>query len=184
MRPRTSCIGVVGEQNRFVGGEELGEVFVRHGLVVVLRGLQLQEVNNVDDLELDAFLVQGIGSSHDLPKSGHACGGEDNLDLVVALGVGSPLPLGGAGLELGTSLVEGNPGRSRLLAGEDRVDLVGGLEALLGDREQHVGVGREVDVRHVVVVERLVDQDGGDTRVLMREAVVVLTPHAVRRRGG
>ena len=155
----------------------VSEVSVGDSLIVLLGGLQLDQIHNVDDLELDAELVELVGSSHDLLSRNVASGGKHDLGFVVGLGGGSPLPLGSTLLELSASFVQGQPGSGRLLTSNDRVDHVGGLVALLSHSEQHVGIHREVDADHVIVVEALVQQDGGDTRILVGEAVVILTPH-------
>ena len=61
----------------------------------------------------------------------------------------------------------------RLFAGNDHIDIVAAAQAVIGHRQQCIGIGRQVDaddrgllVRHQVK----------ETRVLMAEAVVVLTP--------
>ena len=64
-----------------------------------------------------------------------------------------------------------------LLAGDDHVDVVAAAQAVVGDREQRVRVGRQVDADHLRL---LVDDVVDEARVLMREAVVVLPPD-VRR---
>ena len=79
----------------------------------------------------------------------------------------SPLPLSSTLLELSASFVQSQPSSGRLLTSDDCVDHVGGLVALLSHSEQHVGIHREVDADHVIVVEALVQQDGGDTRILV-----------------
>ena len=37
----------------------------------------------------------------------------------------------------------------RLLVGDDDVDVVGAAQAMIGDAQQAVGVGRQIDARHV-----------------------------------
>ena len=70
-------------------------------------------------------------------------------------------------------LVHRQPLRRRLLAGDDDVDVVAAAEAVVGDREQAVGVGRQVDADHLrLLVDDVVDEAG----VLVAEAVVVLPP--------
>lgn len=82
--------------------------------------------------------------------------------------------------ELGLCLVDRLEGRGGLLAAEDGVDAVGGLVDALGHGESHVSVGRIVsvhDMRVVGLVEQQVDKAG----ILVREAVVVLTPNMARQ---
>ena len=62
----------------------------------------------------------------------------------------------------------------RLLAGDDDVDVVAAAQAVVGDREQAVGVRRQVDADDLgLLVDHVVDE----ARVLVGEAVVVLAPH-------
>ena len=69
------------------------------------------------------------------------------------------------------------PLRGRVLAGHDHVDVVPAPQAMVGHRKQAVGVRRQVDADHVRL---LVDDVVDEARVLVGEAVVVLTPD-VRR---
>ena len=69
--------------------------------------------------------------------------------------------------------VHRQPLRRRLLAGDDDVDVVAAAQAVVGDREQAVGVGRQVDADDLgLLVDDVVDEAG----VLVAEAVVVLPP--------
>jgi hypothetical protein len=73
-----------------------------------------------------------------------------------------------------------------LLAGHDHVDVVAAAQAMIGDREQRVGVGRQIDAHDVgLLVDHVIDEAG----VLMAEAVVVLPPdvrgeQVIERRDG
>ena len=70
-------------------------------------------------------------------------------------------------------LVHRQPLRRRLLAGDDDVDVVAAAQAVVGHRQQAVGVGRQVDADDLgLLVDDVVDEAG----VLMAEAVVVLPP--------
>ena len=60
-----------------------------------------------------------------------------------------------------------------LLVGDDDVDVVDAVEAMVGDRQQAVGVRRQVDAHHVGA---LVGDHVEEARVLVGEAVVVLSP--------
>ena len=70
-------------------------------------------------------------------------------------------------------LVHGQPVRRGLLAGHDHVDVVAAAQAVVGRRQQGVGVRRQVDPDHLgLLVHHVVDE----ARVLVGEAVVVLPP--------
>jgi hypothetical protein len=61
-----------------------------------------------------------------------------------------------------------------LLARHDEVHVVAAAQAVIGDREQGVRVGREVDADDLgLLVHDVVDE----ARILVGEAVVVLSPH-------
>ena len=70
-------------------------------------------------------------------------------------------------------LVHRQPLRRGLLAGDDDVDVIAAAQAMIGDRQQAVGVGRQVDADHLgLLVDDVVDEAG----VLVAEPVVVLPP--------
>jgi len=60
-----------------------------------------------------------------------------------------------------------------LLAGNDHVHVVTAAQAVVGDREERVCIGRQVDADDLGL---LVDDVVDEARVLVREAVVVLAP--------
>ena len=66
-----------------------------------------------------------------------------------------------------------------LLAGDDHVDVVAAAQAMIGHREQAVGVRRQVDPHDVgLLVDDVVEEAG----VLVGEAVVVLLPDVRREK--
>ena len=74
--------------------------------------------------------------------------------------------------------VHRQPQRSRLFAGDDDVDVVAAAQAVVGDREQTVGVGRQVDADDLgLLIDDVVDEAG----VLMAETVMVLPPDVARQ---
>jgi len=60
-----------------------------------------------------------------------------------------------------------------LLAGDDDVYIVPTPEAVVGDRQERIGVGREVDPDDLGL---LVDHEVDEAGILMAESVVILTP--------
>ncbi len=67
----------------------------------------------------------------------------------------------------------------RLLARHDHVDVVAAAQAVIGHRQQRVGVRRQVHPHHLgPLVGDVVDETG----ILMRGAVVVLTPNMGRQK--
>ena len=70
-------------------------------------------------------------------------------------------------------LVNGQPLRSRLLAGHNQIDVVLAAQAVVGHREQRIRVGRQIDAHHLgLLVYQVIDETG----ILVAEAVVVLPP--------
>ena len=80
-----------------------------------------------------------------------------------------PMP-GGAVLD---GRVHVEPLQRGLLAGDDDVDVVAAAQAVVGHREQRVGVRRQIDADDLgLLVDHVIDE----ARVLVAEAVVVLPP--------
>ena len=83
-------------------------------------------------------------------------------------------------------LIHRQPLRQGVLAGDHDVQIVAAAQAVVGRRQQAVGIGRQVDAHDVgLLVDHVVDE----ARVLVREAVVVLLPdvrgeQVVQRRDG
>ena len=64
--------------------------------------------------------------------------------------------------------------RCRLLAGDNDVDVIATAQAVVGDRQQAVGVGRQIDANNLgFLVDDVVDETG----ILMAEPVVILPPY-------
>ena len=78
-------------------------------------------------------------------------------------------------------VVGGQPVVLGLFAGHDHVDVVAAAEAVIGHGQQAIGVRGEIDTDHRRL---LVDDQVDETRVLMGEPVVVLTPHVARQQVG
>jgi hypothetical protein len=63
--------------------------------------------------------------------------------------------------------------RSRLLAGDNDINVIAAAQAVVGDREQAIGIGRQI---HANDLGLLVDDVVNEARVLVAEAVMVLPP--------
>ncbi len=141
-------------------------------------GLQPHEVDDVDDthLELGKALAEDGRCGERLERRHVAAAGEDDVRLS-ALVVGRPVPDPDAARAVEDRVVHGQELQSRLLAGDDHVHVVAAAQAVVGDREEAVRVGRQVDPDDLgLLVHDVVDEAG----ILVREAVVVLPPD-VRR---
>lgn len=70
-------------------------------------------------------------------------------------------------------LIHRQPLRSELLACDNHVDIVAAAQAVIGYREQCIGVRRQVDPDNIrLLVDHVIDEP----RVLMAKAIVVLPP--------
>ena len=84
-----------------------------------------------------------------------------------------PFPDAGAGHAVGDGFIHAHPLRSGLFAGDDQVDIVAAAQAVVGNGEQAVGVGGQIDAHDVgLLVEQVIDE----ARVLVAEAVMILPP--------
>ena len=106
-----------------------------------------------------------------------AAAGHHHVGLAAPV-VAGPLPDPEPGLAVLDRLVHRQPLGRGLLAGDDDVDVVAAAQAVIGDRQQAVGVGRQVDADDLGL---LVDDVVDEPRVLMAEAVVVLAPDVARQ---
>ena len=87
--------------------------------------------------------------------------------------VAGPLPDAESRLAVLDRLVDRQPLWGGLLAGDYDIDVVPAAQAMVSDREQAVGVGRQVDPDDFgFLVSDMVDKAG----ILMAETVVVLAP--------
>ena len=71
-------------------------------------------------------------------------------------------------------LVHGHVLQVLLLVADDHVDVVGALEAMIGDAEQGIHIRRQVDAANI---RALVHHQVEEARILVGEAVVILPPH-------
>ena len=165
------------KEHRLICREELGELLIGKRLVVLLRILDLEKLKHIDKASLNAQLAQHIKSCKEL-HGGHVTAGcKDDIVVFTFRYIGSPFPLNGSALEFFSRLIKGNPCWRGLLACENSVDAVSGRVSLLAHGQQKIGIGRVIDVYHVVIVVALVEQNIDKARILVREAVVILSPH-------
>src|SRR5262249_28788084 len=61
-----------------------------------------------------------------------------------------------------------------LLVGNDDIDIVGALEAMVSHAKQRVGVGRQIDAANV---RAFVHDYVEESRILMRKTIVILSPN-------
>ena len=106
-------------------------------------------------------------------ERGHIATARHHHIGLAALVVAGPFPDADAGAAMLDRLVHRQPHRRGLFAGDDHVDVIAAAQAMVGDGEQAVRIGRQIDAHDFgFLVHDVVDEAG----ILMREAVVVLAP--------
>src|SRR5207253_11499304 len=113
------------------------------------------------------------------PRRRHGLEGRDvpgcgEYDVrVAAVVVAGPRPYRGAARTVRSRRLDVEPLELRLLVDDDQVHVVAAAETVVGDGEEAIGIGRQVDARDGSLLrEHRVDQ----ARPLMAEAVVVVPP--------
>ncbi len=106
-------------------------------------------------------------------ERGHIAATGHHHVRLAALVVAGPFPDADAGGAMFDRLVHRQPHRRGLFAGDDDVDVIAAAQAMVGDGEQAVGIGRQIDAHDLGLLVHDVINEAG---VLMREAVVVLPP--------
>ncbi len=148
---------------------------------MLARRLQLHQVHDVDDadLQIRSVLPEEIDGGERLQRRDIAAAGHHHVGLAASV-VAGPLPDPEPGRAVLDRLVHRQPLGRGLLAGDDDVDVVPAAQAVVGDREQAVGVGREIDAHDLgLLVHDVIDE----ARVLVAEAVVVLPPDVLTTAG-
>ena len=154
---------------------------------MLARRLQLHQVDDVDGAHFELRQVlaqQGHRGQRfqrrDIPRARH-----HHVGQAVAVAAG-PVPDAGAARAVDDGGFHFQVVELGLLAGHDHVHVVAAAQAVVGDREQAVGVRRQIDADHLrLLVHHVVDEAG----ILVREPVVVLPPdvrgeQVVERRQG
>lgn len=136
---------------------------------------KFEEVNNVDKTNLkvrEVFFQESGGSkrlhSRDITATSH-----NEVRVIVGVTRTRPVPNTKTLGTVRNSSLHVEVLQVVLLIGNDNVDVVFAFETMVHDREKAVTVGREVDTDDL---GGLVCDDVEETRVLVSETVVVLTP--------
>jgi len=166
-------VSVEGEDDVRLGGEQLREAIGRHPVRVLVRARDGEEIDDVDDphVQLGRVLAQEGGRRHRLQRRHVAGAGENHVGIVRTSG--RPFPHRRAAGAVVARRRQIEPLQLRLLVDDDEVHVVAAAQAVIGDREQTVGVGREVDAGDLAL---LADDGVDESRSLVREPVVVVAP--------
>ena len=104
------------------------------------------------------MLADQVDRRQRLQRRHVAAAGHHDVGLA-ALVVGGPFPNAEAGSAMLDGLVHREPLRRRLLAGDHDVDVVAAAQAVIGHRQQAVGIRRQVDADDLgLLVDDMVDE--------------------------
>ena len=138
-------------------------------------GLQAHQVDDVDhpDLQLGQLAREDRRGGDGLERRHVPGAGEHHVGLC-AFVAARPVPDADPARAVRDRLLHRQVVERGLLAGDDHVDVVAAAQAVVGDRQQAVGVRGQVHADDLgLLVDHVVDEPG----VLVGEAVVVLAPH-------
>ena len=170
-------VAMEGKNHRAVGGEQGVEIPVVQAMRVFGLRLQDHQIDHVDDTDADAghVVAQQHYRRQCLQRGNVAGARHHHIGVLVAGRVFGtrPFPHAGAGSAMAHGSVHVQPLPRGLLASHDDIDVVAAAQAMVGHRQQAVGVGRQVDAHHI---GRLVGHMVHEAGVLVRQAVVVLPP--------
>jgi len=111
--------------------------------------------------------------SQDLQGGCVAAAGHHHVRLGVLI-VAGPLPDADSFRAMDDGGIHCQPLRKSVFAGHDHVDIIAAAQAMIEDRQQAIGVRRQIDTYDIgFLVDDVIEKAG----ILVREAVVILLPH-------
>src|SRR5215469_8399635 len=119
------------------------------------------------------MLAQDSDGCERLRRRYIAAAGHDDIRLS-ALVVARETPDADALGTVNYRLLDGAELQMLLLVRDDDVDAIGRTQALVRNHQQCVGIRWQIDPRHA---RALVGHDVDEPGILVREAIVILTPH-------
>ena len=123
-------------------------------------GLEPHQVHDVDhaDPQIREQPAQDRRGRDGLKGRDVARARENHVGFAPAV-IGGPLPDPDPAGAVGDRVVDREVGEGGLLAGDDHVDVVVAAQAVVGDRQQTVGVGRKVDPDDLrLLVDDVIDE--------------------------
>ncbi len=169
-----ACVTVEGDDDMGLGAEQLVELVLREAVGMKDRG---EEAHQIDDVhhshpQLGCPRTQDRRGGERLERGHVADAREHHVGIAGAL-ARRPVPDRRAPGRVLACRLHVEVLQVLLLVDDYEVGVVAALQAVVGDREQGVGVGRQVDARHPALEgDHRVDQPGP----LVAEAVVVVAP--------
>jgi len=168
-------VGVEVENNRLVIGKDGIVLGVGQTVWMIAIGLQLEQVDDIDEanLQLGKMLTKKGSSSKRFLRASVTATCHDDIRLCTCI-VGGPRPNTKTLATVGDGVFHVEELKVVLLVGNNDVDVVDRLEAVVHGAEQSVGIRWEVDASDLW---GLVANNIKETRVLVSETVVVLSPN-------
>ena len=167
-------VSVEAKDDVLVFGEQRIVIRFAQPVRVLALRLQLHQIDDIDhpDLQIGQMLAQNGNGGQNLQRGRVAAAGHHHVRLGVLV-VAGPLPDADAFRAMHDGGVHGQPLREGVFAGHHHVDVMPAAQAVIEDREQAVGVGRQINAHDIgLLVDHVVEEAG----ILVREAVVVLLP--------
>ena len=168
-------VAVVGEDHRPVLGEDGVVLAVAESVRMLTLALETHQVDHVDDPDAQpghALTDDGCRGEH-LQRRDITRRCEDDVRFLIRPLVPCPFQDAQPPRAVFDRLRHRQPVRRRLLAGNDDVDIVHRTQTVIVGRQERVGVEGQVDAHHIrLLVHHVVDE----SRVLVRQPVVILTP--------
>ncbi len=168
-------VAVEVEDDGLAGGEQGVVGGVGQPVGVLGGGLQPHEVDDVDHphLQVGQVAAQQVGGGQGLQGRHVAGAGQHHVGFASLVGAGPRQDAEAPGA-VRHRVLHRHQVEHRLLARDHDVDVVPRAQAVVGHRQQRVGVRRQVHPHHGGL---LVDHHVQEAGVLVAEPVVVLTPH-------
>ena len=162
------------EDDVLVFGEKRIVIRFAQSVRMLALRLQLHQIDDIDhpDFQIGQMLAQNGNGGQNLQRGRVAAAGHHHVRLGVLV-VAGPLPDANSFRAMHDCGVHGQPLREGVFAGHHHVDVMPAAQAVIKDRQQTIGIGREVDAHDIGL---LVDDVVEETGILVREAVVILLP--------
>ena len=129
--------------------EQAVELAVRRTVRMLGGRLQLEQIDDIDEaqLEIRRALAQDRCRGQRLHRRDIAAAGQDHVRLLAGIRA-RPRPDAESLGAMHDRFVDRGELQMLLLVGDDHVDVVRAAQAVIRDREQSVGIGRQIDARH------------------------------------
>ena len=168
-------VGVKGEDDGFVPGEQLVEVPIAQTVRVFRIWLQPHKVNDVNDpdFEIGQMLVKDGNGGERFQRGDITAAGHHHV-RIGALIVTRPLPDADTLCAVGNRSGHGQPLRRGMFPCNDHVDVMATPQAVIHHGEEAVRIRRQINPHHPsLFVDDMINEAG----VLMRESIVILSPY-------